>query len=652
MRRLLAAFAFSITLAASLAPGLALATESDCPAGLPLSVSSYEFDEDQCWFLVDSYEQVEPGEDTLDLTATVAYQGYGENDHKPTIASYDWYEYYAWMDDESSARGKHLGTGQTLRGVAAGEYLCVAKDEFGVTDDCVYRVSYHIPESISFTPVSQQKQVWRMATFFENGDKLTLAYDDGVQVAYAYTNGEWLNGNGYKIPFTVEALEMDYDRGYRGDEMYNNDFEKPDLSEDRIGQEFEYYVKYNTTLFAGPFSAKRINGVKSIEFQPKTISVDASVLDPDGDGVYELCYRTSGLYTNHDPWIAWTDAFSPSDKLIVTYLDGVRVAYSGDVGTHSAYYTNSVGVAFVDGDEVLFPTIQEKAWKLGANSTYVCYGGAKAPVTINIVGTAKATSLAGAKVTLANASAVYTGKAIKPSVKSVVLNGKTLKAGADYTVAYKNNVKAGTATVVVTGKGNYAGAKSATFKIKPASVTAVALKKTSATYAGKAQKPAVKAVKASSLVLKTTDYAVSYRDAKGKTIKQSAVKAAGRYKVVVTGKGNFAGSRSVTFSVTKAKQPMAVKAVAKAAKLATVQKKAVVLVGCVAVKNAKGKVSYANASVKSAARKFKVNSTKGTITVPKDTKKGTYSVKIKVTAKGGANYKPGSKAVTVKVTVK
>ncbi|MBQ9067555.1 MAG: RICIN domain-containing protein, partial [Eggerthellaceae bacterium] len=47
----------------------------------------------------------------------------------------------------------------------------------------------------------------------------------------------------------------------------------------------------------------------------------------------------------------------------------------------------------------------------------------------------------------------------------------TLKAGTDYTVSYSNNTKVGTATVKVTGKGNYTGTKSATFNIvdvKPA----------------------------------------------------------------------------------------------------------------------------------------------------------------------------------------
>jgi len=60
----------------------------------------------------------------------------------------------------------------------------------------------------------------------------------------------------------------------------------------------------------------------------------------------------------------------------------------------------------------------------------------------------------------------YTGKVLKQSV--VVKDGNTtLKSGTDYTVSYKNNKKVGTATVVITGKGNYTGTVTKTFKINP-----------------------------------------------------------------------------------------------------------------------------------------------------------------------------------------
>ena len=63
----------------------------------------------------------------------------------------------------------------------------------------------------------------------------------------------------------------------------------------------------------------------------------------------------------------------------------------------------------------------------------------------------------------------YTGKALKPGVTvKIKVDGKTvtLVNGTDYTVTYANNVKVGTATVTVKGKGNYTGTITLTFKIK------------------------------------------------------------------------------------------------------------------------------------------------------------------------------------------
>lgn len=49
---------------------------------------------------------------------------------------------------------------------------------------------------------------------------------------------------------------------------------------------------------------------------------------------------------------------------------------------------------------------------------------------------------------------VYDGTA-KEQKPTVMLNGRILKEGTDYTLRYENNVKAGTATVIITGKGNF-----------------------------------------------------------------------------------------------------------------------------------------------------------------------------------------------------
>ncbi len=87
-------------------------------------------------------------------------------------------------------------------------------------------------------------------------------------------------------------------------------------------------------------------------------------------------------------------------------------------------------------------------------------------ITINITAKPVAAKTTDLKATLKTSSYVYNGKARKPGV--VVKDGKqTLKKGTDYTIRYKNNIKAGTAKVVVTFKGNYKGTLTKTFLIKP-----------------------------------------------------------------------------------------------------------------------------------------------------------------------------------------
>ncbi|MFR0870559.1 MAG: hypothetical protein ACLSG5_03885 [Oscillospiraceae bacterium] len=67
-------------------------------------------------------------------------------------------------------------------------------------------------------------------------------------------------------------------------------------------------------------------------------------------------------------------------------------------------------------------------------------------------------------------SKAYTGKALKPTV-IVKDSKKKLLNGTDYTVTYKNNKNIGTATVTITGKGEYKGTKTLKFKIVPPKTT-------------------------------------------------------------------------------------------------------------------------------------------------------------------------------------
>ena len=64
---------------------------------------------------------------------------------------------------------------------------------------------------------------------------------------------------------------------------------------------------------------------------------------------------------------------------------------------------------------------------------------------------------------------VYTGSQITPSV-NVYMGGTKLVEGSDYTLSYKDNINVGTATITITGKGNYADVITTTFKITNAAM--------------------------------------------------------------------------------------------------------------------------------------------------------------------------------------
>lgn len=155
-----------------------------------------------------------------------------------------------------------------------------------------------------------------------------------------------------------------------------------------------------------------------------------------------------------------------------------------------------------------------------------------------------------ATITLSSASYTYDGKAKKPGV-TVKVKDAVVKASGNYTVSYASNVKPGTAKVTIkakSGSTKLKGAKTVTFKINKAQaskVFSVTLSKKSYTYNGKAKKPSVK-VKA-----KVNGKTVTLKKGKAYTVSYKNNKAAGKASVVITGKGNYAGTTTRSFTIKK-----------------------------------------------------------------------------------------------------
>jgi uncharacterized protein YjdB len=154
-------------------------------------------------------------------------------------------------------------------------------------------------------------------------------------------------------------------------------------------------------------------------------------------------------------------------------------------------------------------------------------------------------------VTLSATSYTYDGSAKKPTV--TVKNGSTtLTSGTDYSVTYKNNTNAGTATATISGKGNYTGTVSKTFKISQASPTLQ--------FASASVKKTTRDAEFTNALTKKTDGTVTFRsgDTKVATVNSASglvtIKGTGTATITATasaGKNYKAGSTYYTLTVVK-----------------------------------------------------------------------------------------------------
>ena len=140
----------------------------------------------------------------------------------------------------------------------------------------------------------------------------------------------------------------------------------------------------------------------------------------------------------------------------------------------------------------------------------------------------------------------YTGKGITPkiTVKDPATR-KKLKQGKHYTISYENNVNVGTAAIVIRGieANGYSGVKHVYFTIQPQTVA----KKMKASVAGKKflytgheLTPGVNLTYNKMKLTEGVDYVVSYSNNVEK----------GSAKILITGIGNYTGSRTVKFKIT------------------------------------------------------------------------------------------------------
>lgn len=314
-------------------------------------------------------------------------------------------------------------------------------------------------------------------------------------------------------------------------------------------------------------------------------------------------------------------------------------------------------------------------------------------------------------ISLSQTEFTYSGNTVTPEV-TVKYENSTLTENVDYELKFINNIKTGTAKVVVKGIGDYAGSLSKEFIINKANISnAVVSGITDKDYTGKAieQKPFVSID--DKVLEEGVDYEIIYSNNTNVGTAEITIKGIGDYDGEITKSFNIkeystdisestqpvtdkhidptetttpnsnpdasqettvpinepsetmetiANPESQEQTVTTEKfskkpNPAKITVKAKTVKSKKLRKRAQ-KIKAITVKNAKGKVTYKLIKKGSAAKIFKRASInkKGVIVIKKwkRAKKGIYKLKVRITVRGNKKFKSKTVNRIVKVRLK
>ena len=270
------------------------------------------------------------------------------------------------------------------------------------------------------------------------------------------------------------------------------------LGDQKLKKDVDYSVSYSNNTKAGTATVtvtgiNRYTGVAKGTFEivgkPSASKQSVNVPSPAKltyDGSNQTAISSNEIYTVKNG--AATNAGTYKATLSLKDKDSYQWASTGkseDVEVNWSISAASISSAKVSAakqtfnGQALSPSVTVKLGDrtLKSGTDYaVTYsdnqhaGTAKVTVTGkgNYAGTASGTfTISPANISEASISVAaqnYTGSQLTP-VPTVTLDGKSLESGTDFTTSYGNNIKVGTANITVTGKGDYTGSATSTFKI-------------------------------------------------------------------------------------------------------------------------------------------------------------------------------------------
>ncbi len=310
-------------------------------------------------------------------------------------------------------------------------------------------------------------EVTLLANGVETGQTITLSETDGWTGSFTdLPKYEY----GFAIKYTVSVDPIDeytceidsrVESGYTSIEITESHTVKViDISDGIVTGIDESYVYVGSEIVPNITVTLPGSDTPLVEGEDYTVEIENNV------NVGTATVTITGLEPYYEGTIELTFEITPAEATI-TVASASKVYGEGDP---TSFDYEVSGLVNGDTEDVFAPidVTREPGENVGTytiSATYTendNYTVTVEPGTFEIT---KA-SIEGATVTVDPDSYTYSGDEITPDSVTVTLpDGTVLEEGKDYTVSYADNTNVGTATVTITGTGNYEGTALGSFEI-------------------------------------------------------------------------------------------------------------------------------------------------------------------------------------------
>lgn len=390
-----------------------------------------------------------------------------------------------------------------------GSYSGTVKRSFTIKPAVIYKQCTFYKIASQYYTGTQIKPVPNIKNgtpALKNGTDFTLTYQNNVNkgTAKVYIKGKGNYAGSCSLTFSITARPVSTLKITVPSVTYNGKAQKPAVT-----------VKYNNYTFK--------NGTDYTLSYKNNTKIGTATVTVTGKG------KLSGTRS-----VTFKINAKPIKNAVITYNNSLTYNGSTLSPVVTVKYGNATLKKNTDYTVAYSNNVNAGTGTITITGKGIYGGSVKKTFTIKTLGiSATAVSETGNKV--------YTGSVIKP-VPAVKVGGRTLKNGTDFTVSYIDNTEPGTATLKVTGKGNYSGSVSKTFKITARAINDVEVTVPDTVFTGEQVKPDVVVSYGNYQFISDSDYTLSFKDNVN----------IGTASVVITGKNHLSGSRTVTFPIEKA----------------------------------------------------------------------------------------------------